>query len=426
MYKLGALITEGKTKKIFETENIGNGPSLCIVESKNDITAGDGEKHDIVEGKSVLANETTCNVFRLLRACGVPVAFIEQQGSIQFVAHRCKMIPLEVVCRREAHGSFIKRMPSLEKGTMFPRIIFELFLKTTKRRFGSLEFPWDDPLIGFVGDNWFLFDPKAPQTPKPLSISSEDIGPGYYMLNEIETIARKIFLILEKAWQLLGRRLVDFKLEFGIDSNGTLLLSDVIDNDSWRVLEGMKHLDKQAYRDGEGLDTVVERYRLVAELTRRFDVPSQQVILWMGSDKDDRTPFESVFEPFMDIVKMPFIVCSMHKEPEWGIRELRRLVQEVPDSVAVVYVGRSNGAGPTLSAHTHIPVITVPAGFKNTPYDVWSSLRSPSDTPCMTVLEPGNAILAALQILAQHNPWLYSELRFHQEKRFVNTIRLGS
>lgn len=426
MYEPGILITEGKTKKIFETGNIGDNPSLCIVESKDDITAGDGAKHDIVRGKSVLANTTTCNVFRLLKACGVPVAFIEQQGPIQFIAHRCEMIPLEVVCRREAYGSFLKRMPILEKGTLFPRIVFELFLKTMGRQFGNLELLWDDPLIGISGDRWFLLDPKAPQTLDPFWVSAKDVGPGYYMLNEIETIARRVFLILEKAWQLLGRRLVDFKLEFGINSEGVLLLSDVIDNDSWRVLEGAKHLDKQAYRDGGELDVIMERYRLVTELTGRFDIPSQQIILWTGSDKDDRTPFESAFEPFTNIVKMPFVVCSIHKEPERGIHELRRLVQEVPDSVVVAYVGRSNGAGPILSAHTHVPVVTVPASLKNAPHDIWSSLRLPSNTPCMTVLEPGNAILAALQILAQRNPWLYAELRFRQEKRFINTIRLGS
>jgi len=426
MFKSGTLIAEGKTKKIFDVKGVGDGPDLCIVEPKDDITAGDGAKHDIIQDKALLANTTTCNVFRLLKACGIPVAFVEQQGPAQFVAYRCEMIPLEVVCRREAHGSFLKRKTSLEKGTLFPRIVFELFLKTTGQKFCGSDLPWDDPLIGRISGNrgFLLFDPKSPNTPEPLSVTAVDVGPGFHKLEEIEVITRKVFLILEKAWQLLGRRLVDFKLEFGFDSEGTLLLSDVVDNDSWRVMEGTMHLDKQAYRDGEQLDTIIDRYHLVAELTGRFGIPSQQVILWTGSEKDDRAPFETAFKPFMNVAKMPFVVCSMHKEPERGIRELRKLVQEVPDSVVVVYVGRSNGAGPTLSAHTHIPVITVPAGIKSTPYDVWSSLRTPSDTPCITVLEPANAMLAVLQILAMRNPAIYAELRYRQEQRFVNTVSL--
>ncbi len=170
MFKPGALIAEGKTKKILEAEGVGDGPDFCFVESKDDITAGDGAKHDIIRAKALLANTTTCNVFRLLKACGIPVAFVEQRGPARFVAHRCEMIPLEVVCRREAHGSFLKRKISLEKGTLFPRIVFELFLKTTGRKFCGLDLPWDDPLIGRTSDNlgFLLLDPKSPNTPKPL------------------------------------------------------------------------------------------------------------------------------------------------------------------------------------------------------------------------------------------------------------------
>ena len=78
--------------------------------------------------------------------------------------------------------------------------------------------------------------------------------------------------------------------------------------------------------------------------------------------------------------------------------------QEVPDSVVIAYIGRSNGAGPTLSAMSTIPVITVPASIKEFPDDLWSSLRAPSNVPVMTVLEPSNAVLAALQILSARNP----------------------
>ena len=115
------------------------------------------------------------------------------------------------------------------------------------------------------------------------------------------------------------------------------------------------------------------------------------------------------------------VTCSVHKEPVRAIAELNGLVQEMPDTVVIAYIGRSNGAGPTLSANTTVPTITVPASFKEFPDDVWSSLRMPSNVPVMTVLEPSNAALAAIEILALRNPHLYMLLRYELEKRLVNT-----
>jgi phosphoribosylaminoimidazole carboxylase PurE protein len=113
------------------------------------------------------------------------------------------------------------------------------------------------------------------------------------------------------------------------------------------------------------------------------------------------------------------IACSVHKEPVRAIAELNRLVQEKPDSVVIAYIGRSNGAGPTLSACTTVPVITVPANFKEFPEDVWSSLRTPSNVPVTTVIEPSNAALAALEVLALRNPCLYMHLRETLEERLA-------
>jgi len=99
-------------------------------------------------------------------------------------------------------------------------------------------------------------------------------------------------------------------------------------------------------------------------------------------------------------------------------------VQEIPDTVVIAYIGRSNGAGPTLSAMSTVPVITVPASIKEFPDDLWSSLRAPSAVPVMTVLDPANAVLAALQILSGRNPLLYAKVRGEIESRTVNTIQL--
>jgi phosphoribosylaminoimidazole carboxylase / phosphoribosylaminoimidazole-succinocarboxamide synthase len=121
---------------------------------------------------------------------------------------------------------------------------------------------------------------------------------------------------------------------------------------------------------------------------------------------------------------MTVVTCSVHKEPVAAASTFHRMVQEVPDSVVIAYIGRSNGAGPILSALTTIPVITVPASVKEFPEDVWSSLRAPSSVPVMTVLEPSNAVLAALQILSARNPRLYAHLRAEIESRTVNTIQV--
>jgi phosphoribosylaminoimidazole carboxylase/phosphoribosylaminoimidazole-succinocarboxamide synthase len=77
-----------------------------------------------------------------------------------------------------------------------------------------------------------------------------------------------------------------------------------------------------------------------------------------------------------------------------------------------------------LSAQSTVPVITVPASAKDFPEDVWSSLRAPSKVPVMTVLEPANAVLAALQILSARSPRIYAHVRSEIESRMVNTIAI--
>ena len=245
------------------------------------------------------------------------------------------------------------------------------------------------------------------------------------MLETMGEIARRVFLILEKAWQLIGRKLVDFKVEFGYDTEGNLLLADVIDNDSWRIVEDGRHIDKQAYRDGAELNEVTRNYRRVMELTSHFQLPRQRLIIWTGSPKDPGQELEAMFKPYMgDDLGVTQVCISMHKEPVKGVTTLDGIMQEMPDQIMIALIGRSNGAGPTLSANCSIPVITVPVGWKSFPQDVWSSLRTPSLTPVMTVLEPKNALLAALQILAMRNPRLYAQLRMEQEPRLTNVVRL--
>lgn len=434
-YEAYEILAEGKTKII---RRAPDDEKLAILEAKDDITAGDGAKHDVIAGKAELATRTTSNIFRLLAASGVPVAFREQLDPVRFLAEHCKMLPYEVVVRREAHGSYLKRHPHIKKGHVFPRLLVEFFLKTKDKVWEGRPLPKDDPYIDF-GVGWFpmhLYRPDVPTWQEGACISTLEEFSGHEDRHELfpamSRIACQTFLVLEKAWQLVGCDFLDFKVEFGLNADGQLVLADVLDNDSWRLLQDGHHLDKQLYRDGAPLTVVAERYRQVAELTERFMLPRQLIILWRGSKKDDLKAFHEAMAPFgfQEIDTFPgqgrlaVITCSAHKQPVRTYRELAWLVQHIPDAVVITYVGGSNGLGPTLAANTTVPVITVPASIKDFPDDIWSSLRMPSDVPVMTILEPKSAVLAALQILAMRNPKLYAMLRMQQEERLTNVVEL--
>jgi len=423
---LGALVNEGKTKKIYQIK--GHADLVCVL-AKDDITAGDGAKHDIIPDKGRIATATTSNVFRLLKECGLPVAFVEQDSATSFIAPACTMLPYEVVVRREAHGSYLKRNPHMAKGQLFPRLLVEFYLKTKGKSWKDKPLLCDDPLLHYTDGaaEMSLFNPAKPligQEPFLVLPTSEVFSRAdeAAFFPEMRRVARQTFLILEKAWQLEGGTLVDLKVEFGFDAKGKLLLADVIDNDSWRVLESGAYIDKQVYRDGGALDDVAAKYRHVGEITSHFRLPRQRIILWRGSDKDKTDAFADALGELKEL--MTVVTCSIHKEPVNGAAIFQRLIQEVPDSVVIANIGRSNGAGPVLSAMSTIPVITVPASAKDFPDDVWSSLRAPSAVPVMTVLEPANAVLAALQILSARNPRLYAQVRGGIEERTVNTIQL--
>ena len=101
---------------------------------------GDGEQRDVIEGKAVSATTTTCNTFRLLAAHGVPTHFVDQVDPVTFRARRVEMIPLELVARRIATGSFLDRHPDVAEGTVLADLVFEVFEKDDASH---------DPLLAF-------------------------------------------------------------------------------------------------------------------------------------------------------------------------------------------------------------------------------------------------------------------------------------
>lgn len=425
--KKGLKIKEGKTKWVWNAESM---PGMVIVENKNDITKNDNpDETRVMTGKAELATSTTCAVFQLLKEAGIPVAFERQLSSTEFLAPEVEMIPSEVIWRRYAVGSFLKRHPDLEvpEGTLphrFHRAVFELFLKTTggiiRNKNGDqcgvlpddpeTGRPIDDPFIINPNDEeWLLYHPKKPSWDKEANLHRavlrEDILPGGITVEKIEDLLRQVGLVLESAWASLGCRFIDIKIELGITIDGQLVVADVIDADSWRLRDpDWNELSKQLFRDGAPMEKIMDKYALVAKLAERFRIPRQAVVVWCGS-KDD--PIPEV--PVVAGVKTVTVVLSGHKSPQRCLLELEKILTDFPEGgVILACVGMSNGLGPVLSARSSWPVIGVPVTAEKFQDDVWSSLRMPSQVPMGTIMSPKNAVLMALNILAQKNPAAYA------------------
>ena len=264
---------------------------------------------------------TTCNVFRLLKACGLPVAFEEQNSATSFIAPPCTMLPYEVVVRREAHGSALKRSPHFAKGQLFPKLLVEFYLKTKDKDWKGKPLVADDPLMQYEdgGAQIKLFNPAKPILGSEpfLVLQTADVfchPEEYKFFPEMRRIARQAFLVLERAWSLEGGTLVDFKVEFGFDAKGNLLLADVIDND-FVAGAGERRLHRQAglsrrrrARHGGGEIQAGRR-----DHRRTSALPRQRIILWRGSESDKTEAFAEALGDLKDM--MTVVTCSIHKEP---------------------------------------------------------------------------------------------------------------
>lgn len=245
----GPKLAEGKTKIIYAHPD---DPGLVLLFHKDGITAGDGARRSEIPGKGALAGRTTANVFALLGRAGVATHFVAAPAPTLTVVRRCAMIPLEVVTRRLATGSFLKRHPQAAEGDRFDPPLIEFFLKDDANH---------DPLI------------------TPEAIVAQGVATAAEV-DQMADAARQVFGLVEAAWARLDVTLVDMKIEFGRpEGGGGLLVADVIDNDSWRIWPGgekARMLDKQIYRNAATVDDALlaqihDRYAQVAELTDRFN-----------------------------------------------------------------------------------------------------------------------------------------------------------
>ncbi|MEX0616911.1 MAG: phosphoribosylaminoimidazolesuccinocarboxamide synthase [Candidatus Woykebacteria bacterium] len=418
-------IAEGKTKVIFP---VPGDRSLVRIFHKDDITAGDGAKHDILSGKGAWAATTSNNCFTLLTDSGIPNHFVEQgQSANEQIVKKADMIPLEVVARRIATGSYLKRNPQISEGHRFDELVAELFYKDDSKH---------DPLVEYDPQTkeWVFYDAKLTkrvgiiETARVIkSRAGNIIDPE--AVGEMFSTLKEVFIVLEHAWSTHNIQLVDLKIEFGLDAKGKLMVADVIDNDSWRLWPSGKKeamLDKQVYRNlvaasKDDLEAIARKYQSVAELTSDFiKTISGTCAIIMGSESDAGwvEKIEKHLSQFTT-VKVQKIVASAHKTPEYVSDWVKKLDSTNSHLVYIAVAGRSNALGAYLDFATASPVISCPPySEKYAGADIYSSLRLPSGSGALTVIEPEAAAVAAAKIFAENNLLTWANLfKFQKELR---------
>ena len=208
---------EGKAKKVFATDEEG----LLIVEYKDDATAFNGLKKGTIAGKGVINNQMSNRLMERLEKDGVPTHYVQTLSERETVVKKVSIVPLEVIVRNIAAGSFSKRY-GVEEGVVFAAPTIEFSYKNDAL---------GDPLLN-------TYHAKA------IGLATDE---------EIATITAYAFKVndfLKKFWSECGVTLVDFKLEFGRLSDGTIVLADEISPDTCRLWDSKtgEKLDKDRFR----------------------------------------------------------------------------------------------------------------------------------------------------------------------------------
>lgn len=226
----GQLLYEGKAKKLYTTEE----PNVLLVEYKDSATAFNGEKKEEIEGKGVLNNRITSLIFEKLQANGIASHFVKQLSDTQQLVKKVEIIPIEVVVRNIAAGSLAKRL-GLEEGTPLKRPIVEFYFKDDEL---------GDPLI--TTEHIDVLDLATPE-------EVTAIYDGALVVNKV----------LQPIFADVNVTLIDFKLEFGRDNDGNVLLADEISPDTCRLWDATtkQKLDKDVFR--RDLGNLTEVYTII-------------------------------------------------------------------------------------------------------------------------------------------------------------------
>lgn len=224
------LLYEGKAKKVFATSD----PAVVRVLHKDDATAFNGEKRGTIAGKGAINNQVSNLLFRYLEEHGVPTHFVEEVSERETLVRKVEIIPLEVVVRNLAAGSFAKRF-GIEEGAPLERPLVEFYYKNDAL---------GDPLV--TDDHALL-----------LHLATEDD------LAKLRRLALAVNDLLTRRFREAGLLLVDFKLEFGRLPSGEIVLADEISPDTCRLWDERtrEKLDKDRFR--RDLGGVEEAYQEV-------------------------------------------------------------------------------------------------------------------------------------------------------------------
>lgn len=221
MVKKFEMLYEGKAKQIFRTEN----ENEVIVHYKDDATAFNGEKKAQIDNKGILNNAITSMIFEMLNKEGIKTHFIEKLNERDQLCKKVSIVPLEVIVRNVAAGSMAKRL-GLEEGYKLKTTVFELSYKNDE-----------------LGD--------------PLINDYHAVGIGattFEELNKIYEMTGKINTLLKEFFKKQNIDLIDFKIEFGRDENGEVILADEISPDTCRFWDSKtgEKLDKDRFRRDMG------------------------------------------------------------------------------------------------------------------------------------------------------------------------------
>ncbi len=224
-------IYSGKAKSIYKIDD-----DKVLIEFRDDLTAYNGKKHDIKEGKGTLNAKISSKLFSILNENDIPTHFIEYINPNYMVAKNVDIIPIEVIVRNVAAGSICRRFP-FKEGTTFEKPIVQFDYKNDD---------YGDPMLN---DDIAL----------ALGIATEE------ELNTLKELALKVNDVLKKFFDEKGIILVDFKIEIGKTKDGKLVVSDEISPDTMRLWdkETKEVLDKDVFRKDAG--DVISKYKIVAE-----------------------------------------------------------------------------------------------------------------------------------------------------------------
>jgi phosphoribosylaminoimidazole-succinocarboxamide synthase len=213
-----SILSSGKTKTVAPAEK----PNQVILTFRDDITAGDGKKHAILPGKGKVNAAITAKLYALFTENQIPNHLIKQIDEINLLVTKLEMIPVEVVCRIRAAGHFIGIGTRYKSGDKLAFPIVEFYLKDDSMH---------DPML-------------TDQHLRLLQLATDD------EIEKIKQATLRAASLLEKFFDERGATLVDFKLEFGRDVNGQLVVGDELSPDSWRLWDKQTKeiLDKDRFR----------------------------------------------------------------------------------------------------------------------------------------------------------------------------------